>query len=38
VAASQDEYPKIDLDPELIPEIALDPAVELPSVNCESAD
>jgi predicted metal-dependent hydrolase len=38
VAANQEEYPKIDLDPELIPEIALDPAVELPSINCESAD
>jgi uncharacterized protein len=35
VAASQEEYPRIDLDPELIPEIALEPPVELPSVVVE---
>jgi uncharacterized protein len=38
VAANQDEYPKIDLDPELIPEIALDPPVELPLIDMEQAD
>ena len=35
VDASQDEFPKIDIDPELIPEIALDPPVELPPVVIE---
>jgi uncharacterized protein len=35
VHASQDEFPKIDIDPELIPEIALDPPVELPPVVIE---
>ncbi|HEY4232722.1 MAG TPA: DUF309 domain-containing protein [Lacipirellulaceae bacterium] len=38
VAANQEEYPKIDLDPELIPEIALDPPAELPLVDLEQAD
>jgi predicted metal-dependent hydrolase len=32
VATSREEYPEIDLDPELIPEIALDPPVQLPHV------
>jgi predicted metal-dependent hydrolase len=35
VHASQEEFPKIDIDPELIPEIALDPPVELPPVVIE---
>ena len=35
VDASQEEYPKIDVDPELIPEIALNPPVELPPVVIE---
>lgn len=35
VAANQEEYPQIDLEPELIPEIALDPPVELPPVVVE---
>jgi uncharacterized protein len=35
VAACQEEYPRIDLDPELIPEIALDPPVELPEIVVE---
>jgi uncharacterized protein len=38
VAANQEEYPKIDLDPELIPEIALDPPVELPLIHVERAE
>jgi predicted metal-dependent hydrolase len=38
VAACQDEFPRIDLDPELIPEIALDPPAELPLVDIEQAD
>jgi predicted metal-dependent hydrolase len=35
VDASQEEFPRIDIDPELIPEIALDPPVELPPVVIE---
>jgi hypothetical protein len=35
VDASQEEYPRIEIDPELIPEIALDPPVELPPVVIE---
>jgi predicted metal-dependent hydrolase len=35
VAASQEEYPDIEMDPELIPEIALDPPAELPPVVAE---
>jgi predicted metal-dependent hydrolase len=35
VAASQEEYPHIDINPELIPEITLDPPVELPAVEIE---
>ena len=35
VAASQDNFPNIDLNPELIPEIALDPPAELPHVSVE---
>jgi predicted metal-dependent hydrolase len=35
VAASQEEFPQIDIDPELIPEIVLDPPVELPAVDLE---
>jgi uncharacterized protein len=38
VAANQEDYPKIDLNPELIPEIALDPAVELPAIENHEAD
>lgn len=30
VHASDEEFPKIDINPELIPEISLDPPVELP--------
>jgi predicted metal-dependent hydrolase len=33
VTASTEEFPKIDVDPELIPEIALDPPAELPSIE-----
>jgi hypothetical protein len=35
VAASTEEYPKIDIDPEQIPEIVLDPPVELPDIVVE---
>ena len=35
VDASQEEFPQIELDPELIPEILLDPPVELPPVVIE---
>jgi predicted metal-dependent hydrolase len=35
VAASQEEFPQIDIMPELIPEITLDPPVELPAVDVE---
>ncbi len=35
VAASSEEYPDIEIEPELIPEIALNPAVELPPVVVE---
>ncbi len=35
VDASTEDYPKIDLNPELIPEIWLDPPVELPSIEVE---
>ena len=35
VAASQEEFPRIEIDPELIPEITLDPPVELPAVELE---
>jgi predicted metal-dependent hydrolase len=35
VAASQEEFPRIELDPERIPEIALDPPVELPPIAHE---
>jgi hypothetical protein len=35
VAASQEEYPRIELDPELIPEIWLEPPVELPPIEIE---
>jgi predicted metal-dependent hydrolase len=35
VAASQEEFPQIDINPDLIPEIALDPPVELPAVDVE---
>jgi predicted metal-dependent hydrolase len=33
VTASTEEFPKIDIDPELIPEIALNPPVDLPSIE-----
>lgn len=35
VAASPEEFPQIDINPELIPEITLDPPVELPAVDVE---
>lgn len=35
VAASQEEFPHIEIDPELIPEITLDPPAELPAVDIE---
>jgi predicted metal-dependent hydrolase len=35
VAASSDEFPDIELNPDLIPEIWLDPPVVLPSVEIE---
>jgi predicted metal-dependent hydrolase len=35
VAASQEEYPHIEINPDLIPEITLDPPVELPAVEIE---
>jgi predicted metal-dependent hydrolase len=35
VAASQEEFPHIEMDPELIPEITLDPPAELPAVEIE---
>ncbi|MEX2307404.1 MAG: DUF309 domain-containing protein [Pirellulales bacterium] len=35
VAASQEEYPRIELDPQLIPEIWLEPPVELPPIEIE---
>jgi predicted metal-dependent hydrolase len=35
VAASQEEFPQIDINPALIPEITLDPPVELPAVDVE---
>jgi hypothetical protein len=33
VTASTEEFPKIDIDPELIPEIALNPPADLPSIE-----
>ena len=35
VAASSEEFPQIEVDPNLIPEIWLDPPVELPPVEIE---
>jgi hypothetical protein len=35
VAASDEQFPNIELNPELIPEIWLDPPVELPPVEIE---
>jgi hypothetical protein len=35
VAASEEQFPTIVLNPELIPEIWLDPPVELPPVEIE---
>jgi predicted metal-dependent hydrolase len=35
VAASQEDYPDIEVDPELIPEIALNPPAQLPPVAAE---
>lgn len=35
VVASDEEFPTIDLDPNLIPEIWLDPPVELPPIELE---
>jgi predicted metal-dependent hydrolase len=36
VAASQEEFPRIAIDAELIPEITLDPPVELPPIDEEA--
>lgn len=38
VAASQEEFPQIDINPDLIPEIRLDPPVELPGVEIEGRE
>jgi predicted metal-dependent hydrolase len=38
VAASQEQFPNIDLNAELIPEITLDPPVELPSIEIDDED
>jgi hypothetical protein len=38
VAASSEDYPKIDLDLNLIPEIWLDPPVELPAIEIEGIE
>ena len=35
VAATDEQFPNIELNPELIPEIWLDPPVELPPVEIE---
>ncbi len=35
VAASQEDFPNIEINPELIPEITLDPPVQLPAVDIE---
>jgi predicted metal-dependent hydrolase len=35
VAASDEQFPTIDLNPDLIPEIWLDPPVDLPAVEIE---
>jgi predicted metal-dependent hydrolase len=35
VVASHEEFPQIDLDPNLIPEIWLEPPVELPAIEVE---
>jgi predicted metal-dependent hydrolase len=35
VAASQEEFPRIEIDAELIPEIELDPPVDLPPIDEE---
>lgn len=35
VTASTEQFPKIDINPDLIPEISLDPPVELPSIEDE---
>src|ERR1700754_678921 len=38
VAACGEEFPKIELDPNLIPEIWLDPPVELPAIEVEGIE
>jgi hypothetical protein len=35
VAASDEQFPNIEIDPELIPEIWLEPPVELPPIEIE---
>jgi predicted metal-dependent hydrolase len=35
VAASTEQFPEIEIDPELIPEIALDPPAELPPIETD---
>ena len=37
VASSADEFPRIELDPQLIPEIILEPPIELPPVEIETS-
>jgi predicted metal-dependent hydrolase len=38
VAASQEQFPNIEIDAELIPEITLDPPVELPSIETDDEE
>ena len=38
VAASQEQFPNIEINAELIPEIALDPPVELPAIEIHDDD
>ena len=38
VAASTEEFPRIELDPNLIPEIWLDPPVDLPAIETEQEE
>jgi predicted metal-dependent hydrolase len=38
VAASQEQFPNIEINAELIPEITLDPPVELPAIEIDEDD
>jgi predicted metal-dependent hydrolase len=38
VAASQEQFPNIEINAELIPEITLDPPVELPSIETDDEE